>query len=98
MDLGMYNVPSFTLARTMGGLLAWWWRSVKGWQETPLIVLASVSFSVPDLEGWVLIGGGRDLFSARGSSVSSTSSCRALGFRILFEVSFFLHSAYTQLF
>ena len=38
----MYNVPSFTLARTIGGLLAWWWRSVKGWQETPLIVLASV--------------------------------------------------------
>ena len=43
MLLGMYNVPSFTLARTMGGLLAWWWRSVKGWQDTPLIVLASVS-------------------------------------------------------
>ncbi|KAK1832105.1 putative oligopeptide transporter [Podospora conica] len=39
--VGMYNVPSFTLARTMGGLLAWWWRSVKGGQETPLIVLAS---------------------------------------------------------
>ncbi|KAL2258155.1 hypothetical protein VTK26DRAFT_8648 [Humicola hyalothermophila] len=39
--VGMYNVPSFTLARTMGGLLAWWWRSVKGWQDTPLIVLAS---------------------------------------------------------
>ena len=39
--VGMYNVPSFTLARTIGGLLAWWWRSVKGWQETPLIVLAS---------------------------------------------------------
>ncbi|KAK0651322.1 OPT oligopeptide transporter protein-domain-containing protein [Cercophora newfieldiana] len=39
--VGMYNVPSFTLARTIGGLLAWWWRSVKGWQDTPLIVLAS---------------------------------------------------------
>jgi hypothetical protein len=39
---GMYNVPSFTLARTVGGLLAWWWRSVKGWHDTPLIVLASV--------------------------------------------------------
>lgn len=38
----MYNVPSFTLARTVGGLLAWWWRSVKGWHDTPLIVLASV--------------------------------------------------------
>ncbi|KAK4242181.1 OPT oligopeptide transporter protein-domain-containing protein [Achaetomium macrosporum] len=39
--VGMYNVPSFTLARTAGGLLGWWWRSVKGWQDTPLIVLAS---------------------------------------------------------
>lgn len=42
--------------------------------------------------------GNRGLSSARGSSVSSTSSCRALGFRILFEVCSFLHSAYTQLF
>jgi uncharacterized oligopeptide transporter (OPT) family protein len=41
--VGMYNVPSFTLARTMGGLLSWWWRSAMGWQDTPLIVLASVS-------------------------------------------------------
>ncbi|KAK3683540.1 OPT oligopeptide transporter protein-domain-containing protein [Podospora appendiculata] len=39
--VGMYNVPSFTLARTIGGLLSWWWRSTMGWQETPLIVLAS---------------------------------------------------------
>jgi uncharacterized oligopeptide transporter (OPT) family protein len=39
---GIYNVPSFTLARTVGGLLSWWWRSKMGWQETPLIVLASV--------------------------------------------------------
>ncbi|KAL2127741.1 hypothetical protein VTI74DRAFT_10238 [Chaetomium olivicolor] len=39
--VGMYNVPSFTLARTVGGLLAWWWRSVMGWKDTPLIVLAS---------------------------------------------------------
>ncbi|KAK4455565.1 OPT oligopeptide transporter protein-domain-containing protein [Podospora aff. communis PSN243] len=39
--VGMYNVPSFTLARTIGGVLAWWWRSIKGWQDTPLIVLAS---------------------------------------------------------
>ncbi len=43
--VGMYNVPSFTLARTAGGLLAWWWRSRMGWQDTPLIVLASVSCS-----------------------------------------------------
>ncbi|KAK3343971.1 OPT oligopeptide transporter [Lasiosphaeria hispida] len=39
--VGMYNVPSFTLARTIGGLLGWWWRSVMGWQDTPLVVLAS---------------------------------------------------------
>lgn len=41
--VGMYNVPSFTLARTIGGLFGWWWRSTMGWKETPLIVLASVS-------------------------------------------------------
>ncbi|KAK3905910.1 OPT oligopeptide transporter protein-domain-containing protein [Staphylotrichum tortipilum] len=39
--VGMYNVPSFTLARTAGGLLSWWWRRRMGWQDTPLIVLAS---------------------------------------------------------
>ncbi|GAB1313121.1 OPT super [Madurella fahalii] len=39
--VGMYNVPSFTLARALGGLLSWWWRSAMGWQDTPLIVLAS---------------------------------------------------------
>ncbi|KAL2116980.1 hypothetical protein VTJ04DRAFT_9148 [Mycothermus thermophilus] len=39
--VGMYNVPSFTLARTVGGLFGWWWREVKGWRDTPLIVLAS---------------------------------------------------------
>lgn len=38
--VGMYNVPSFTLARTVGGLVAWWWRR-KGREDTPLIVLAS---------------------------------------------------------
>lgn len=42
---GMYNVPSFTLARTVGGVLSWWWRSRMGWAETPLIVLASVSLA-----------------------------------------------------
>lgn len=41
--VGMYNVPSFTLARTIGGLFGWWWRARMGWKETPLIVLASVS-------------------------------------------------------
>lgn len=38
--VGMYNVPSFTLARTVGGLVAWWWRR-RGGEDTPLIVLAS---------------------------------------------------------
>lgn len=84
----MYNVPSFTLARTMGGILAWWWRSVKGWQETPLIVLASVSFFGLWFGEMGANEGNRGLSSARGFSVSSTSSCRALGFRILLEVSF----------
>ncbi|EMF14745.1 OPT superfamily oligopeptide transporter [Sphaerulina musiva SO2202] len=39
--VGMYNTPSFTLARTIGGLMAWWWSGWKKREETPLIVLAS---------------------------------------------------------
>ena len=39
--VGMYNVPSFTLARAIGGLMAWYWKSYKGKQETPLVVVAS---------------------------------------------------------
>lgn len=39
--VGMYNTPSFTLARTAGGLLAWWWTRWKAREETPMIVLAS---------------------------------------------------------
>lgn len=39
--VGMYNTPSFTLARTAGGLLAWWWTRWKGRDETTVIVLAS---------------------------------------------------------
>lgn len=39
--VGMYNVPSFTLARTIGGVLNWWWTRYKGKSETPIIVLAS---------------------------------------------------------
>ncbi|KAH7040405.1 oligonucleotide transporter [Microdochium trichocladiopsis] len=39
--IGMYNVPSFTLARTIGGLMNWYWRVRLGRQDTPLIVLAS---------------------------------------------------------
>ncbi|KAF2726024.1 OPT superfamily oligopeptide transporter [Polychaeton citri CBS 116435] len=39
--VGMYNTPSFTLARTAGGLLALWWMGWKKRSQTPLIVLAS---------------------------------------------------------
>ncbi|KAI1109475.1 OPT oligopeptide transporter protein-domain-containing protein [Nemania sp. NC0429] len=39
--VGMYNVPSFTLARTIGGLLNWYWRVRLRRDDTPLIVLAS---------------------------------------------------------
>ncbi|RMZ15707.1 hypothetical protein D0860_01493 [Hortaea werneckii] len=39
--VGMYNTPSFTLARTAGGVLAWYWIRWKGREETPMIVLAS---------------------------------------------------------
>ena len=37
----MYNVPSFTLARTIGGLLNWYWRIYRRREDTPVIVLAS---------------------------------------------------------
>jgi OPT family oligopeptide transporter len=39
--VGMYNTPSFTLARTAGGLIAGYWVSWKGRGETKVIVLAS---------------------------------------------------------
>ncbi|EFW98904.1 oligopeptide transporter [Grosmannia clavigera kw1407] len=38
--IGMYNVPSFTLARSVGGLLALYWR-LSGRDETQAIVLSS---------------------------------------------------------
>ena len=38
--VGMYNVPSFTLARFAGGMLAGWW-AWKGREETRVVVLAS---------------------------------------------------------
>ena len=44
--VGMYNVPSFTLARTVGGVANWYWRVYLGREDTPLIVLASVSFPI----------------------------------------------------
>ena len=37
----MYNVPSFTLARTVGGMMNWYWSSYRQKEETPVIVLAS---------------------------------------------------------
>ena len=37
----MYNVPSFTLARTIGGIVSWYWRIYRRQEETPVIVLAS---------------------------------------------------------
>ena len=39
--VGMYNTPSFTLARTVGGIIALWWINLKGRGETKVIVLAS---------------------------------------------------------
>jgi uncharacterized oligopeptide transporter (OPT) family protein len=39
--LGMYNSPSFTFARAVGGILSWYWKTYRGKSETPLIVLAS---------------------------------------------------------
>ncbi|KAI1479517.1 OPT superfamily oligopeptide transporter [Daldinia eschscholtzii] len=39
--VGMYNVPSFTLARTIGGLVNWYWRIYLRKDDTPLIILAS---------------------------------------------------------
>lgn len=37
----MYNVPSFTLARAIGGFLSYYWRSYRKREETPIVVLAS---------------------------------------------------------
>lgn len=37
----MYNVPSFTLARSIGGISTWYWRSYLKREETPIVVLAS---------------------------------------------------------
>ena len=37
----MYNVPSFTFARTAGGLINWYWSSYRQREEAPVIVLAS---------------------------------------------------------
>ncbi|KAF2758410.1 oligopeptide transporter-like protein [Pseudovirgaria hyperparasitica] len=39
--VGMYNTPSFTMARTIGGLISMYWKHYKKREETPIIVLAS---------------------------------------------------------
>ncbi|KFY33471.1 hypothetical protein V494_07595 [Pseudogymnoascus sp. VKM F-4513 (FW-928)] len=39
--VGMFNVPSFTLARAIGGFMSWYWKSYLEKPETPLIVVAS---------------------------------------------------------
>ncbi|KAF2675044.1 OPT superfamily oligopeptide transporter [Microthyrium microscopicum] len=39
--VGMYNSPSFTFARAIGGVLIWWWKSYSKRPEVPIIVLAS---------------------------------------------------------
>lgn len=39
--VGMYNTPSFTLARTIGGLISWYWVQYRNQGETKVIVLAS---------------------------------------------------------
>ncbi|KUJ23027.1 oligopeptide transporter-like protein [Mollisia scopiformis] len=39
--VGMYNVPSFTLARAIGGFVNWYWKAYRKRDETPIVVLAS---------------------------------------------------------
>ncbi|CAG8970645.1 hypothetical protein HYALB_00003399 [Hymenoscyphus albidus] len=39
--VGMYNVPSFTLARAVGGFVNWYWKSYNKREETPIVILAS---------------------------------------------------------
>lgn len=41
MGTGMYNVPSFTLARAIGGFVSYYWKSYRRREETPIVVLAS---------------------------------------------------------
>lgn len=39
--VGMYNVPSFTLARAIGGVFGWYWVQIMRRSNTPLIIMAS---------------------------------------------------------
>lgn len=34
-------MPSFTLARAIGGFINWYWRSYRRREDTPIVVLAS---------------------------------------------------------
>lgn len=37
----MYNTPSFTLARAVGGFTSWYWVQYKGYDESVIVILAS---------------------------------------------------------
>lgn len=37
----MFNEPSFTLARAIGGIVNWWWLTYRKGDETPIVVVAS---------------------------------------------------------
>lgn len=66
--VGMYNTPSFVLARAVGGLASWYWVKWRRQDETVVVVLASglilgeglvsivnlgmASLRVPHLKGW----------------------------------------------
>ncbi|KAG9245113.1 oligopeptide transporter-like protein [Calycina marina] len=39
--VGMYNVPSFTLARAIGGFINYYWKVYRKREETPIVILAS---------------------------------------------------------
>ncbi|KAL9053916.1 MAG: hypothetical protein Q9162_004489 [Coniocarpon cinnabarinum] len=39
--VGMYNTPSFTFARAVGGLGSWYWMRRRGGEETGIVVIAS---------------------------------------------------------
>ena len=39
--IGIYNEPSFTLARAAGGLVSWYWARRYAHDDTRLIIIAS---------------------------------------------------------
>jgi OPT oligopeptide transporter protein len=78
--VGMYNVPSFTLARAIGGVGGWIWVHKMKRSNTPLIILASVSDLLSFLHlvrhERITNAHSRASFWARDSSASSTLSCK----------------------